>query len=201
MTSATDSAKTESAIRQRIAAVKPWIVVAAVMGLALLGFYSFQGVRYWQAWDQSSNLRDELTKLQSSLNSTGNSTGPSDSALPEDLAAQQRRLGELRDLFTYVATDDLMGIVSETARASSVQLLSLAVGDEDEQVVGDLTYQVLPMTLNIRGATGNFNLFLSQLHQQVPVIVASSIRLSNLESEPAASVQLLFHLSPQRSGD
>ncbi len=190
-------AETESALRQHLTRIKPWIVVAAILGFVLLGYYLFQGVRYWQAWDQASSLRDEVTKLQTTLNSTPST----DSALPEDLAAQQRRLGELKDLFTYIATDDLMGIVSETARASSVQVLSLAVGDEEEEILGDLTYQVLPMTLNISGATDNFIRFLSLLHQKVPVIVASRIRLSNLDSGPAANVQLLFHLSPERSGD
>ena len=80
-------------------------------------------------------------------------------------------------------------------------MLSLAVGDEEDEVLGDLSYHILPMTLSIRGATGNFSRFLSLLRQRVTVITASNIRLSNLESDPSANVQLLFHLSPERSGD
>ena len=47
--------------------VKPWVLIACVLGVILIGYFALQGFRYWRAWSDKSSLAEEISVLDGKL--------------------------------------------------------------------------------------------------------------------------------------
>ena len=182
----------QSRLAQRFAGVKPWMALAAAISLALLAYYTVQGVWYWQALGDTSSINRELRTLDRKINSLSQ-TPPGASV---DLEVQQAKVQALEDLFDYSTTDDLLAVVSATARDSGLELRSIRSDVPRKEVLDDLEYEVRPVAIVTEGTIANLSQFLSMLQQKIPVATAPKVRIAGLDNLPIAQVQLDFYLSP-----
>ena len=53
--------------RQLLNRVKPWVAVACMLGVILIGYFAVQGFRYWRAWSQESSLEKEISVLDGKI--------------------------------------------------------------------------------------------------------------------------------------
>jgi hypothetical protein len=182
-------------LRQLLSRVKPWVAVTVVLAVALVGYYAIQGARYWRASQDTDSLNSKIRQLSRALRS-GPAAGET---VARQLETQQLRLAELRSSFNYPSTDELVAIVFDTARATSVELASMSVGDQQPRTLGETKFQVQPVALTVQGNMPDIYRFLAMLQERVPVVALSSINLASLDLEPSAQLQLLFYLLPEPS--
>ena len=184
-------------LRPYLAKVKLWAVVAVVFATLVLGFYTLQGVRYWQAWKGINTMTIQIQHISAKLDQ-----GPPETRkVAMELESQERQLRELRSSFDYPDLGQLMGILSTTAWETKVDLPALASGDPNIKELGEIRYQLQPLTLSVQGTTEGIYQFLARLHEKVPVVVAPNISISSPGAGASAQVQLVFYLSPRAISD
>ena len=179
-------------IRMVLSRVKPWLAVAVILGVLLLGYYTVQGFRYVQAWREEALLQKRVEAVRAKMASAS----PVIQA-KVSLEARELQLDELRRQFNYGSSDDLVAVVYRIAQETGMSLETVSAGEPQPQTVEQVVYDVRPMDVTLDGEISDLYRFLSRLHQEVPVAAASSIRLSALDAAPSAQVQLLFYLSPE----
>ena len=186
-----------AALRERLYRVKPWIGIAVVVALGLAVFYGVQGIRYWMASQQLEPLKSRIIQIDHSLQDTL----PSPEAIEDELEGRQSLFEEWTGVFTYDGypdTDQLLASVSVTAFEAGVYLTSIVIDDQASITMEGLTYETLSLSLALTSDThGDVNLFLSMLHQKLPIFVVSGIDLAGFGGEPSANMTLLFYLSPR----
>ena len=188
-------------LRVQLAQVKPWIYVALVLGLVLFGYYAIQGTRFYNAYGvpyvgpdgKTQTLRAQLLEIQTEMGAKK----PHVEEAQKKLGAKQEQLAELRQLFDYPIIDDLVAIVSATAQESNLDLLSVTTGDPQVKTVGETVYSINAMSITLQGDTPNFSVFLSLIHDQVPMTEAAGLRIAGLADAPTARIDLNFYLLPQ----
>ncbi len=189
--------KSLAELQRHLSRVKPWVAVAALLAIALLGYYSIMGMNYLNASGEVASLNSEIQLLSRRLGPT-----PPDM---EALKAEQESLGQqlegLRDLFGSREGDDLVAILSDTAQETAVALGQVAVGDSRPETQGEIQYRIQPMTATIEGEAVDIYRFLSLLQQKVPVASVKGIDISGLDGLASAQVQLLFYLSPEATSE
>ena len=192
-------------LREQLAQVKPWVYVAVALGLVLFGYYAIQGTRVYNAngipyvgpEGKSKTLQAAILEVQSELGAKA----PKPEETRKKLDAQKEQLAELRQLFDYPVIDDLVAIISATAQESNLDLLSVTNGDPQVKTLGDTVYAIRPMSVTLQGDTPNFSVFLSLIHDQVPVTEVSGLRISGLSGAPTARIELAFYLLLQPIAD
>ena len=223
-------------LRQLLNRVKPWVLIACVLGVILIGYFAYQGFRYWRAWSDESSLAKEISVLDGKLEAVSplgdlderleghrmrlQTDNPklkagqlrflaqkrlldeSKEALKQLLEAEEKlleggnlRLEEVKGLFEYPSTDDLLKILANTAQKTGLNLISISTGELQPETVGPIAYQVRRVGLNLGGDPAEFFNFLAQLQEMVPVTSATDVRFT-LEDDPKVQVTLLFFLSP-----
>ena len=182
------------AVMQRyLPTLNPWIVMVVLTALGLLGYYAVLGIRYLDASRQSDSLAgkiDQLPRVTSEgvLQNTG---------LKAELELQEHKVEELRSLFSYTQTTEILATLSDTAQEARIDLTSMSVGDRTSEILGGSRYSIQPLTLGITGELSRIHRFLSTLHIKLPVTAIRDINMSNLDTTPSAQIQLLLFLSPQ----
>jgi hypothetical protein len=188
--------KNVAELRLYLAKIKPWAAVAVLCALVLAGYYSIQGWRYWQAWDESKAMTSETQQITRKLNN-----GAPRLELATNLETQQQKIAELHGLFDYPDVGQLMGIVSDTAWETQVDLPSIAAGDPGVETIDGLQYRTQALAITLRGDTEAVYRFLSRLYEKVPVVSVPNISIANPSAEATAQVQLVFYLSPELTSD
>ncbi|MCH8296514.1 MAG: hypothetical protein IH873_00470 [Chloroflexi bacterium] len=179
--------------RLTLGGARPWVVAAVIVAAGLSLYFAAQGVRYFQAAGNNSSVRDQIGRLE-------RATGPQLEGNAEQAArleATRLRLENLHRLFDYPATDTLMSIVSDIAGDVGLDLVSMTAEEVKVELRGDHQYQVRPISVIVDGPTANVQEFLAVLYDRVPVVVASSARMVNLDTSPSTQLQLRFYLSPE----
>ncbi len=118
----------------RLSGIKAWVALAGLFSIALFGYYLFQGVRYWQASSEVSEIREDIRSLERKINSRPQI----DEAQPSSSLGLERQLSDLEDLeslFNYPGTDDLLAIVSRLAAESGLKLSSMRAETSREEVL------------------------------------------------------------------
>ena len=179
--------------RARLAAAQPWAVAAVIIAVGLSLYLAAQGVRYWQAAASNATAREGIRRLERSIEL------PLDGSANREARLETRyfRLESLRQLFDYPATDTLMSIVSDTASAAGLDLVSMTAEEVTIEPRGSLQYHVRPISVMMDGPTANVRDFLALLYDRVPVVAASSARIVNLNTSPSTQLRLRFYLSPE----
>ncbi|MEE9247649.1 MAG: hypothetical protein V3U79_03015 [Dehalococcoidia bacterium] len=184
-------------LRRHLSRVKPWVAVAALLAIALLGYYAILGMRYMDASGEVTSLNSQIQLLSRRMGPTPPDIEP----LKAELESQGQRLEVLRDLFAYQEADHLVGILADTAQETAVALGQVSVGSIRLEIQEEIKYRIQPMTATVQGESVDIYRFLSLLQQTVPVVSVSSINISGLEGFPSAQVQLLFYLSPEAASE
>jgi hypothetical protein len=185
-------------VRVYLSRIRPWAAVAGLCAAVLLGFYTLQGIEYWEAWKQSRDMTVEIDRITSKLDRGV----PNNERAVEDLALQQQRLEYLRSVFEYPDVARLMGIVSTTSWDTGVDLPSISAGDPLLKEVNGMEYRTQVLTLTARGPVRDMYRFLASLHEKVKVVSVPSISIANPSGDEAsAQIQLIFYLSPQSISD
>ena len=188
-------------LQQQLAKVKLWVYVAVALALALGAFYAFQSMKYYNAQGipfigpqgSIAILTQEKTSIEQEL--------AKDPPLLESLEAQleqnKSQLEDLRVQFNFAATDDLVNVVSATARESNLDLTTITTGDLKAETLNKTNYLVRPMSIALQGEPSDFSRFLKSIHQKIPVTGVPEIRFPALEDSPTARLTLAFYLLPE----
>ena len=183
---------------KQLAKVKPWIALAVVLGLALLGYYGLLGMKYMGASEEVSALESEIRTVSAKLRRPE----PDAEALQAELDLQEKRLSAVRGLSSNLHSDDLVGILAATARETDVFLSRIGVGDSSTELLDGLQYQTQPMSLTLAGEEArDIFQFLTSVQQKVPLTRVPTINITSSDAERAAQVQIVFFLSPQTKSD
>ena len=189
--------KSLAELQRHLSRVKPWVAVAALLAIALLGYYSILVMNYLNASEEVASLNSEIQLLSRRL-------GPRPPDM-EALKAEQESLGQqlegLRDLFGYREVDHLVAILSDTAQETAVALGKVAMGDSRPETQGEIQYQIQPITATVQGEAVDIYRFLSLLQRKVPVASVLGISISGLQGLASAQVQFLFYLSPEATSE
>ena len=176
---------------KRLSGVNPWTAAMLLLAAGVLGYYAVLGARYWSASQRVEALTGQVQQLTAAQKRTALPATHVVSTSPE------RRLEELRGLFAYSSTDDMIAIVSSTARETGVSLVSVSVGEAQPKPQGNVKYQAPPLSLRLQGGTDAIYRFLARLQEVASSVTVTDIRLTSLDGLPLAQVQMLFYLSPE----
>jgi hypothetical protein len=186
-------AKNVAEIRLYLSKIKPWAAIAVVFALVLAGYYTIQGMRYWQAWEESKAMTSETQQITRKLDSGT----PPLQQMVADLETRQQTLAELSALSDYPDVGELMGIVSTTAWETQVELPSIAAGDPTVTTIDGLQYRTQALTITLQGDAEAVYRFLYRLHEKVPVVSVPNLSIANRSANSTVQVQLVFYLSPE----
>ncbi|MCH6552303.1 MAG: hypothetical protein IH804_09875 [Planctomycetes bacterium] len=115
-------------LRQIISRVKPWIGVASIISVVLLGYFLVQGWRYWQASGDVSSLKSQIKKLDDNTKLLVEAGELAAAEADTNSSNGQRPVEELRSLFSPQSTENLMVIVAKTASKAGVDLTGMNPG-------------------------------------------------------------------------
>lgn len=181
-------------VREYLSRIRPWAAVAMLGAIVLLAFYTFQALQYWEAWNDTKTMNQDIERISRKLDKGV----PRSENVSEKLASFQERRQYLRSLYHYPDTAGLMGIISSTSWDAGVDLPSISAGDPTLQNIDGMKYRVQPLSLTMRGTTPDIYRFLSTLHQKVKVLSVPGVNISSPGAEETtAQVQLNFYLSPE----
>ena len=180
-------------ISGQISKVKPWVAIAVLLAVAILGIYGFQAYRYWSSWEKTGSLTNRADTLTAILSRDE----PSLEESANRLETSRRRLEQLRQEFDYGSIDDLISTLSTTAASTGVGLASITVPCPAPDEVDGIRYQIQPIVVTALGSPRGIFSFLESLGEPAPSAVVSSIQLSGLDSASVAKLSIQFYLSPQ----
>ena len=151
----------------------------------------FLGVRFGLAFREAASLSGQIDqKAQNAF------MLPDSEALELSLANGEQQLEEHRVWYSRPPNNDLMAQLSDVARKSRVDLISVTGVDPLEETRGTIKYQVQPMTVNVQGdEPEDIYRFISLLSETPPVATVSSISISGLEGGSTAQIRFLFFFS------
>ena len=178
-------------LRQRLPPwLKPWMLIAALLAIVVIGYSFFLATRYWDASGDVTSLNNRL--LAAPRVPTGGLEV--EKTLKDDLESQQQRLVDVRSLFTNLQADELMAIAAATGQQAQVVVESMTVSPLKIETVDEIRYQSYPMTITLVGQPTNIFEFLSFMNSQVPMEV-KDIRIGGLDRDNfSAATQLLLRL-------
>lgn len=180
--------------QQAVQRVRLWVIFAIALAAALVAYFGFLGTNYLSATREIADTEQQIDLIARSLNITP-SGEPGASG---GLYVQGQRIEELREIFSFETRDDLIGIVADVASDSSISLLSVSLGDGEEQLDEDgITYNLQGMELLIEGWIPDIDRFMASLLEAVPVASIVNISVGNLDAVAVANVSLTFHLAPE----
>jgi len=184
-------------LQDQLSQIKLWAVVAVLGVLALLAFNGYQAKVYWESRQEIQAMNYQMDQIAQSLRGTVQYNSS------VQLANRTHRLQQLDGLFHHPQSDELLAMMSSTARLTRVSLGSVSTGDPGVKVIDDVNYVSQPMNLTVKGSTDDIYRFLYALHQQAPVLLVASMNLSNSEDMvgSSADINLVFYLSPQTKSD
>ena len=184
-------------LRLTLARITPWVAVAVVMAIAFAGYYSYVGVRHWNASQHVNELYGLIPVLSENIaRSWSEAVGPKE---PEQAAGDRHE--DVRALFSYSKADDLVATLAAAAQEATVTLGRLVLEDRRTDSIDGIEYDLQPVSLSLQGDTSRILRFLSLIQEKVPIASVSSVKLAGLDTVPSANVQLLFYQSPRDASE
>ena len=163
--------------------------------MVLLGYYLFQGWVYWQARAETSSLSQKVDTKDTAIRlkkiSIRKLTGEAEAATAEQDPQARMELAQLG--FAERSPRELMAILSGTAWDTGIELTSMNPEPQSAGPLGDLSYQVQPITVNLRESMSDFYRFLSRLREAVPGVVVGSAQIADIETLPRIETNLQFY--------
>ncbi len=178
-------------LRQGLPSVKPWVLLATLLGIGVFLYWTYLGVSYGATAGEAARLDKEVARLAGPI---APATGKASQGQAE-LGAERFDILAVR--FKRYDSEALAGLVYEVAEASGVEVTSLVMARASAKVEDGVHYQLQPLTLNLNGANDRIGRFLDEFHQRIPSIVVGDARLSGSGAGPTAQMQLVLYVSPQ----
>ena len=178
-----------AALLDRVAPVRPWAAFSTLLMVALIGYYGYLGLRYWMAQSQVSGLKNQISAMPPKREAVYR-------GLESELDTHEQRFEELQRLFDYSDADSLLAVAANVSRETGLRVDSMSIEKLQTEIVGDLRYQMLPMTIGLQGDQDRIYRFLAVLSSRIPVEV-TEIRIGGLESVPYARVELLSYVAAE----
>ncbi len=144
-----------------ISPVTRWIITIVIL-VAVLAVVT---VLYVQQQTRNNELKDDLSKAQTSLINNG----AQKDALSERLVTANLELSQLQARF--VSPNESISLeeaVYKAAAAAGVEVYSIGCGSPASTTVGERDYQVYAVTLNARGEVEPLLRFINVLGQWLP---------------------------------
>ncbi len=178
------------------------LMLGAVVGIALLGYYGMLGIQWWQGTAAASALEEQAATLAA----RARPAAQDQEALQAQIASYAEVLAEVRQPFIYPHNDDLFNVLTTTAQEAGVVLPTINAGDPLRETHGEIAYQTQPFNITMEGEVEQILLFLEILQERAPVVTVKSIRMGGFSSDDEveegeqeaawAALDLVFLLSP-----
>jgi hypothetical protein len=181
------------ALGERISKVPAWAGVAVLLAVLLMGYYGLLGTRYWQATGELPSLDLEFQSLSRTLRLTS----ADDEDLVSQLEEEENSLESVINVFLFPDADDIISLISETARETSIALLVVNADAPLEQAEDAVRYRAQSFEITIQGESEDMFEFIDELYQRVPTIKVTSLRIADLDNSPSAQVGLQALLDPK----
>lgn len=173
--------------------LKPWVAVALLLALGLLGFYAVLGVRFWKVHTEEQRLLAEVNRVAE----TPRQPAAELALVRADLETAKPKLEATRAVFQSEDRDDLVTLVVHTAREAKVNLAWVGVGERGARSESEIRYGIQPLDIRLNGSLPEIFTFLRLLHERAPTVEVAKVELASLQEGPAAMLQLFFYLSPE----
>ena len=188
-------------VRDMFSKVQPWVGVAIMLAVLLLGYYAVQGLRYGRASADVNAVNREIEKSEQVFLNLKRQIEKASERLESPEVADLRPLAELNGLFAERSSEELMADVATIAFQAKVDLSSMNPSPRRTEVIGDLEYQVETLSIAVGGPTTDIYNFLTQLHASFPVVAASDVNISGFGDSPLAQMSIRFYLAPEPKTD
>lgn len=175
-----------------IVKMKPWVSLAVLMAVTLLGYYLLLGVRYWQASSKSDQLSAQIQQASQVVRQIL-SNGSAQTQVPPSSIEEQRQ--QVQRLFTNERTDTLVSTLSSIAQETGVAMTSLKLGDPKFETTELIRYQLQPVTITLEGTTNNVYLFLTWLQTRVKTVEINDVATKFDQDTAQSQIQLSFYMS------
>ena len=184
-------------LKRMLSRVKPWVAVALALATLIVGYYGVLGARYFKVSQEFPSLTSQIQQLARGTRGQA----PEEQLVMVEMESVQLRLEELQSLFDYPETDDLMAIMSDTASEIPLTLRSITIGDASTEILNGTVFQVQPVNVTVKGKADSIYGFMSLLQEKIPVIVVTSIRLSDIDAKPNGQIDFVVYLSPEAESE
>ncbi|MCH8206027.1 MAG: hypothetical protein IH956_03380 [Chloroflexi bacterium] len=181
-------------LQKRYPWLKPWVPIAALLAVGILGYYGWLGMRYFNASVQTNSLAGQSVPAISQA---------SDEIMKADVESQQQRLTDIIDAFGSSRGSDLIAVVAELAREHDLALDSIAIEKPVPESLGEFRVTALSMSVLVRGEKASVYDFVSALSLKVPMAVTKfqMDNLGNSDLIPSAQLSVLFYQSPDLASE
>ena len=184
-------------LKRLLSRVKPWVAVALTLAVVIVGYYGVLGLRYFKVSQEFPSLTSQIQQLARGARGQA----PEEQLVMTELESLQLRLEKLQRLFDYPETDDLMAIMADAAQEISVTLRSITIGDANSDILNGTAFVVQPVNVTVKGKPDSIYGFMSLLQEKIPVIVVTSIRLSDIDAKPTGQIDFVVYLSPEAESE
>lgn len=185
--------KSLSEYQQYLSRVKPWVAVAVVAGVVVLGYV----ISVVNGYSTGTEEVASLTAKIDGLSARTQQSPPDEAVLMAEQAVEQRLLGSTLSLYSYEHRYKLVGIMSDVADEAGVSLAAVAVGDGSATSQGGVPLFSQTMNTSVTGDTLDIYRFLALLQERVPSTDVTSLSLGGLGANTSAQVHFVFFLSPE----
>ena len=182
-------------LSQGLPRVKPWVVLATLLGMGVFLYWAYLGVSYGATVGEAARLDNEVARLAGPLAPAAGKASPGQA----ELAAE--RFNALAVSFKRYDSEALAGLVYDVAETSGVDVTSLVMSKASAKIEDGVLYQLQPLTLNLNGSNDKVGRFLDEFHQRIPAIVVADARLSGSDAGSTAQMQLVLYVSPKAASN
>ena len=177
----------------RLALVRRWVLVAAVLALGLTIYYGVMGVKYWNATRAEGAVREEIRTVSASLQRS----------LPdENLAlaqvAQQRSLLERQMApFPERESTQVLDLITSIASGAGVDVSSVGEPACGAEVFNGVRFLTQPFSLVVFGSPTRVFNFLDGLHRAIPGLDVRSVGFAEDEDATVAHLEIVVFMLPE----
>lgn len=166
--------------------LKPWVGVAGVLDILIVGYSGFLGTRYLSASSHVDSLKARAAP--------GGALAGGSSQIAAETLQQQQELIREGLASSHHSLIELMALISDTAERTDVTVASTVLDAAGQQTIGQFRYGTQPVRLSLAGGAENILGFLSFLGDKMPLAI-QRLSLVGLSEAPVAEATLVFYLS------
>ncbi len=173
--------------------LKAWAVIATLAAIIVVSFYSLEGWRYWQTWQESKVMNQQIDQISVKLQRANTMA----EIAAGDLDLHQQRLEYLEEMFNQSDSNMLIGILSNISWDTGIELATITAGEPISDEIGSNRYTTQPISLDAQGDIEDIYHFMSVLQEKLPIVSVTNLNISSPGPDAKAQIQLMFYMSPE----
>jgi hypothetical protein len=177
-----------------LAKVKPWVAVATVLALVMLGYSAYTGIRYRSLSSEVSELETSIAAHDRTLSTQ---LSGDEALLAKEAEEQSTKVQATIDRFSGPVASSLLAQVANAAESNGLQPNSLAGSTSDSARVGDLDFSTDGVAMALTGNIEDLSDFLDTLREGFPGTTLIDMRVVGLEGKPSIQAEIVIHHSPR----